>query len=87
MAKGKEKAAEKIHDVAIELLDLYAKREAQPGYQYQVDHSDYAKFASAFPLPKRLINSTQLNKLSKIWNLQGLWIDSFVAMWVLVKLK
>ncbi|KTD11082.1 Transcription-repair coupling factor [Legionella gratiana] len=47
--KEKKKAAEKIHDVAIELLDLYAKREAQPGYQYQVDHSDYAKFASDFP--------------------------------------
>ncbi|WP_454781151.1 transcription-repair coupling factor [Legionella sp. WA2022007384] len=47
--KEKKKAVEKIHDVAIELLDLYAKREAQPGYQYQIDHSEYVKFASAFP--------------------------------------
>ncbi|HHF7374298.1 transcription-repair coupling factor [Legionella bozemanae] len=47
--KEKKKAAEKIHDVAIELLDLYAKREAQPGYQYKVDHNEYVKFASAFP--------------------------------------
>lgn len=47
--KEKKKAAEKIHDVAIELLDLYAKREAQSGYQYKVDHNEYVKFASAFP--------------------------------------
>ncbi|CAM3033155.1 Transcription-repair coupling factor [Legionella steigerwaltii] len=47
--KEKKKAAEKIHDVAIELLDLYAKREAQPGYQYNVEHNEYVKFASAFP--------------------------------------
>ncbi|KTD40734.1 transcription-repair coupling factor [Legionella parisiensis] len=47
--KEKKKAAEKIHDVAIELLDLYAKREAQPGYQYKVEHNEYVKFASAFP--------------------------------------
>ncbi len=47
--KEKKKAVEKIHDVAIELLDLYAKREAQPGYQYKVEHNEYVKFASAFP--------------------------------------
>lgn len=47
--KEKKKAAEKIHDVAIELLDLYAKREAQPGHQYEISRNDYLKFASAFP--------------------------------------
>jgi len=47
--KEKKKAAEKIHDVAIELLDIYAKREAQPGYQYELNQSEYARFASAFP--------------------------------------
>lgn len=47
--KEKKKAAEKIHDVAIELLDLYAKREAKPGHQYQVDHTEYTNFASSFP--------------------------------------
>lgn len=47
--KERKKAAEKIHDVAIELLDLYAKREAQPGHQYEVSHNEYARFASAFP--------------------------------------
>lgn len=47
--KEKKKAAEKIHDVAIELLDLYAKREAQPGHQYELNHEEYIKFSSSFP--------------------------------------
>ncbi len=47
--KEKKKAAEKIHDVAIELLDIYAKREAKPGHVYQFDANDYQRFASGFP--------------------------------------
>ncbi|QDP72435.1 transcription-repair coupling factor [Legionella israelensis] len=47
--KEKKKAAEKIHDVAIELLDIYAKREAQPGYIYDVQQMEYQRFASGFP--------------------------------------
>lgn len=47
--REKKKAAEKIHDVAIELLDIYAKREAQPGHQYHLEPTEYIKFASAFP--------------------------------------
>ncbi|MBA2656362.1 MAG: transcription-repair coupling factor [Tatlockia sp.] len=47
--KEKKKAAEKIHDVAIELLEVYAKREAKPGYSYEVQPSEYQEFASGFP--------------------------------------
>jgi transcription-repair coupling factor (superfamily II helicase) len=47
--KEKKKAVEKIHDVAIELLDLYAKREASPGQQYEFNQIEYQKFASGFP--------------------------------------
>lgn len=47
--KEKKKAAEKIHDVAIELLEIYAKREAKPGHVYQFDMLDYQRFASDFP--------------------------------------
>jgi transcription-repair coupling factor (superfamily II helicase) len=47
-AKEKKKAAEKIHDVAIELLDVYAKREAKPGFTYTFEPSDYQRFASGF---------------------------------------
>lgn len=47
--KEKKKAAEKIHDVAIELLEIYAKREARPGFVYHFDMLDYQRFASDFP--------------------------------------
>lgn len=61
--KEKKKAAEKIHDVAIELLDLYAKREAQEGHQYQLDQAEYVKFASAFPFTE---TQDQLNAIEQI---------------------
>ena len=47
--KDKKKAAEKIHDVAIELLDLYAKREACEGQAHTVDWPEYHRFVSEFP--------------------------------------
>ncbi|KTD83006.1 transcription-repair coupling factor [Legionella waltersii] len=63
--KEKKKAAEKIHDVAIELLDLYAKREAQPGHQYQFEQMEYTKFASGFPFTE---TPDQLQAIEQIIN-------------------
>jgi transcription-repair coupling factor (superfamily II helicase) len=61
--REKKKAVEKIHDVAIELLDLYAKREAQPGHQYSLDQGEYVKFASGFPFTE---TSDQLQAINQI---------------------
>lgn len=47
--KTKRKAAEKIRDVAAELLDIYAQREARKGYKYSWDASEYDKFVASFP--------------------------------------
>ncbi len=47
--KEKKKAAEKIHDIAIELLDIYAKRAARPGFKHELPKDDYQRFVSAFP--------------------------------------
>lgn len=47
--KDKKKALEKIHDVAVELLDMYAKRDSQPGHAYTLDANEYQRFASEFP--------------------------------------
>ncbi|HAG61765.1 MAG TPA: transcription-repair coupling factor [Coxiellaceae bacterium] len=47
--KAKRKAAEKIHDVAAELLVLHAKREATPGHAFTIQEQDYQRFRSAFP--------------------------------------
>jgi len=47
--KAKQKAAEKIRDVAAELLEVYAKRAAKPGFAYQMDDTAYQQFAADFP--------------------------------------
>jgi transcription-repair coupling factor (superfamily II helicase) len=47
--KTRRKAAEKIRDVAVELLDIYAQREAKKGYKYIWSSDEYDKFASSFP--------------------------------------
>ncbi|MDR3501497.1 MAG: transcription-repair coupling factor [Legionella sp.] len=61
--KERKKAAEKIHDVAIELLDLYAKREAQPGHQYEVSHNEYTRFASAFPFTETVDQQRAIDQI------------------------
>lgn len=47
--KARRKAAEKIRDVAAELLDVYAQRAAHQGYAYKIDQEQYAAFADSFP--------------------------------------
>lgn len=47
--KAKRKAAEKVRDVAAELLDLYAKRASRSGHAFQGPDQQYASFAAAFP--------------------------------------
>ncbi len=46
--KAKRRAAEKAHDTAAELLNLYAQRAAQEGFQYELNESDYRAFADGF---------------------------------------
>ena len=48
-SKAKRKAAEKIRDVAAELLDLYSRRAARAGHSYSFDPADYERFAAGFP--------------------------------------
>ena len=47
--KVRRKAAEQASDAAAELLDLYARRAARPGYAFGLSEADYAAFAAAFP--------------------------------------
>ena len=46
--KAKRKAAEQIYDVAAELLNIYARREARKGHAFPLPGEDYEKFARAF---------------------------------------
>ncbi len=47
--KARRKAAEKIRDVAAELLDVHARRAARQGHAFKLDEADYRAFVAAFP--------------------------------------
>ncbi|MDA1207015.1 MAG: hypothetical protein O2858_05005 [Proteobacteria bacterium] len=47
--KAKRKAAEQIRDVAAELLEIYARREAKQGLALPPPDADYERFARGFP--------------------------------------
>ena len=47
--KAKRKAAQRAHDTAAELLNLYAQRAAREGHAFRFDIHDYEAFADGFP--------------------------------------
>ncbi|OLQ90376.1 transcription-repair coupling factor [Vibrio panuliri] len=59
--KARRKAAEKVRDVAAELLDVYAKRELKPGYKFALDRGQYATFKSGFPFEETDDQSMAIN--------------------------
>ena len=48
-SKARQKAAEKVRDVAAELLDIYAQREAKSGFAFKHDKEQYQLFCQSFP--------------------------------------
>ncbi|MCG8614049.1 MAG: transcription-repair coupling factor [Pseudomonadales bacterium] len=48
-SQAKKKALEKIRDTAAELLNIYAKRAAKPGFQFSRPDDAYTAFCAAFP--------------------------------------
>lgn len=59
--KARRKAAEKVRDVAAELLDVYAKRELKPGYKFALDRGQYATFKAGFPFEETDDQSMAIN--------------------------
>lgn len=60
-AKAKKKAAEKVRDVAAQLLDVYAKRAAKPGHAYKIEWQEYQSFADSFPFEETADQSQAIN--------------------------
>lgn len=48
-ARARQKAAEKVRDVAAELLDIYAQRAAKSGFAFKHDREQYQLFCDGFP--------------------------------------
>ncbi len=47
--RARRKASKRIHDIAVELLDIYARRAARKGHAYAGPGAEYATFAADFP--------------------------------------
>lgn len=63
--RAKRKAAEKVRDVAAELLDIYAKRAAQKGHTFNIPTDQYLNFANAFPFEE---TPDQLQAIEQVFN-------------------
>ncbi len=48
-SRARQKAAERVRDVAAELLDVYAQRAAKPGFAFKQDREQYQIFCQGFP--------------------------------------
>ncbi|WP_299071752.1 transcription-repair coupling factor [uncultured Paraglaciecola sp.] len=60
-AKAKKKAADKVRDVAAQLLDVYARRAAKPGYAFKIAWDDYQSFSDSFPFEETLDQQKAIN--------------------------
>lgn len=68
-SKVKQKAAEKVRDVAAELLDIYAKRASNHGHTFKRNKEDYQAFTDSFGFEetfdqKQAINAVMSDMLS-----------------------
>jgi len=59
--KAKKRAAEKVRDVAAELLEVYAQRAAKVGYSYKLNKNNYALFKNDFPFEETHDQALSIN--------------------------
>lgn len=59
--KSRQKAAEKIRDVAAELLDVYAQREAKKGFAFKYDREEFQQFTATFPFEETYDQEMAIN--------------------------
>ena len=62
-ARARKRAAEKVRDVAAELLDLYAQRKARKGLNVGSAGPEYQAFANAFPFEETADQAEAIQKV------------------------
>lgn len=67
-SKARQKAAEKVRDVAAQLLEVYAQREAKPGEAVPINWQEYRQFADSFPFEE---TQDQQQAISSVINDMG----------------
>jgi len=61
--RARRKASERVRDVAAELLDIYARREARSGFSYPLDEAQYRVFAAGFPFEETPDQQASIDKV------------------------
>ncbi|MFM2110846.1 MAG: hypothetical protein RLZZ372_1770 [Pseudomonadota bacterium] len=62
-SRARKRAAEKVRDVAAELLDLYARRKARRGLRLASRDLEYQAFANAFPFEETADQADAIGKV------------------------
>ncbi len=62
-AKARRKAAQRIRDVAAELLDLYSRRAAREGASLTASDAEYRAFRAAFPFEETVDQSAAIEQV------------------------
>jgi len=62
-ARARRRAAQRIRDVAAELLDLYARRAAREGMATEIREAEYRAFEAAFPFEETLDQSEAIRQV------------------------
>ncbi|MFT7223832.1 MAG: transcription-repair coupling factor (superfamily II helicase), partial [Cellvibrionaceae bacterium] len=63
--KAKDKAAREVRDVAAELLEIYARRDARQGYAFTFDELEYQRFTASFPFEETPDQQTAIEMVIK----------------------
>ncbi len=77
-SRARQKAAEKVRDVAAELLDIYAQRAAKEGFAFKHDREQYQLFCDSFPFEAAMRGHARGRKRRKkcvMWR-RNCWIST-----------
>jgi transcription-repair coupling factor (superfamily II helicase) len=61
--KARQRAAARIHDAAAELLDVYSRRAARPGFAFPVDEPQLKAFEQGFPFEETADQLTAIRQV------------------------
>ncbi|MEH6609903.1 MAG: transcription-repair coupling factor [Halioglobus sp.] len=59
--KARRKASEKASDIAAQLLEVYARREAREGFMFELPATAYEQFSASFPFEETPDQQTTIN--------------------------
>ena len=86
-SKAKKKASEALHDIAAELLEIYAKRETQTGFAFPQPNDAYSSFVASFAFEETPDQLKTMGEVLADMQSRKPWTAWCAAMWALAKPK